>query len=141
MAISDLLARLAREEVSHVTRHRREVSEKLPLTSSVSPGGYPVTRYTPLDEWGTQDVRVPAWSREAFGREQVRKAFDAMNPLFSGRPTISAVRRGICERCEHQSRSRTCLEPVKAGLADKFEVVFCRTVVADECLGFEGATR
>jgi hypothetical protein len=42
-----------------------------------------------------------------------------------------------CRPCAHRSRHSTCLEPVKAGLADSFVIVWAPSGYAKKCPAFE----
>jgi hypothetical protein len=42
-----------------------------------------------------------------------------------------------CRPCAHRSRHMTCLEPVKAGLADSFVIVWAPSGYAKKCPAFE----
>ena len=44
--------------------------------------------------------------------------------------------RALCLHCAHRSIRRTCLEPVRAGLASSFELVFTELLPDADCPAF-----
>jgi hypothetical protein len=49
---------------------------------------------------------------------------------------LLALTRTTCTGCRHLGRARTCLQPVEAGLADSFTIVWPPKGHAATCSGF-----
>ena len=85
---------------------------------------------------------------EQLAREAASEAFEeraGIREFDGGQHRLDAERgaaadlgiREACLACRHRSARRTCLEPVAAGLTDRFEIVWCELLPESPCAAFE----